>query len=77
MVAAVASGGRVRAGVRVGLRGHGLELRDRHDRQEPDEEEEEDREDSEGAEEGEDLDDRRAEVAPARGQEVAGRARSR
>ena len=54
----------------------GLDLRHRHQRQEADEEQEQDREDAEGSEEGEDVDDGRAEITPARGQEVAGKRRA-
>src|SRR5436305_1638475 len=67
----IAMAGHVAMPVRVRLRCDGLQFRHRHDRKEADEQKEEDGKDAERPEEGEDVDDRRAEDAPARWKKVA------
>ncbi len=53
------------------VRHHSLDFGDRDHRQEPAEGQEQRQEQTEGAEERKNVDDRRAEIAPARRQEVA------
>src|SRR5690606_31960269 len=58
--------------VRIGLRHHPLDFRNRNQRKEADKEEEERREDPERPDVGHDVDNRRRVIPPARRQEVAG-----